>query len=263
MDVEKDIKQRDIQLATLKQILNNNKLKQSQNSNSFKLRRSDMVYDYVVRNICNRKFKGGIKLLERELAEQLDLSHIPIREAIRKLEHDGWIIHEPHKGATIRKFTEIELGEIYTVRDIIDCGSIRMVAKDITYTQLAELKRVVDLIIISNETNNFDVYQDADFEFHRLIVEYAQSERLLAFYETLIAQMKLCCFEYWRIGREDQSFQVESLQSTSVTHKMIYDALVEHHVEWAEQLLRKHLMESRSMNLEALGKGTKQGKSMI
>jgi DNA-binding GntR family transcriptional regulator len=245
----KAIEQNDIQRATLDQILHNRELKRPSH---FKPQSSDKVYDYVVRNICNYKFKEGMRLAERDLAEQLHLSHIPVREAIKKLEYNGWIRHEPHKGATVREFTLTELREIYMLREVVESGIIRKVAGSITTTQLAELKQVLDLLTAANETNNFEVYRDADFEFHRLIVEYAGSRRLLAFYETLIVQMRFCCFEFWRIALERHLFKVKSLQSSAVTHKMIYDALVGHSMDWAEQLLRKHLADSCSINGKVL-----------
>jgi DNA-binding GntR family transcriptional regulator len=245
----KGIEQNDIQRAVLHQILHNREMKRP---NHFKPQSSDKVYDYVVENICNRKFEGGMRLAERDLAEQLHLSHIPVREAIKKLEHNGWIQHEPNKGATVKEFTLTELREIYMLREVVEIGIIRRVAGAITTAQLAELKQVLDLLTSANETNNFEVYRDADFEFHRLIVEYAGSVRLLVFYETLIVQMRFCCFEFWRIALEKHLFQVKSLQSSAVTHKMIYDALVGQSVDLAEELLRKHLAESCSINGKVL-----------
>lgn len=243
------LKQDDIQKAMLDRILHNRKLRQP---GRFKARSSDKVYDYVVKNICNYKLKGGARLAERDLAKQMGLSHIPVREAMKKLEYHGWIYHEPNIGATVKEFTSTELREIYMLREVIELGIIQCVAESITAAQLAELKQVLDLLISADETNNFEVYREADFEFHRLIVEYAGSRRLLTFYETLMVQMKFCCFEFWRIALEKSLFQVESLQSSSVTHKMIYDALAGHNAALARQSLKTHLAKSCSINGKVL-----------
>ena len=212
---------------------------------------SDTVYDYVVNSICSRRFLAGDRLVERDLAERLNMSHIPVREALERLAHNGWTEQVPRKGTYVKRFDHKEIEEIYLLRQVIELGIIARVAESITDEQLAQLQEMVDILEAANEANNAETYRDADFQFHYLIVKFAGSERLESFYETLMLQIRYCCFVFWRLALEEHLFSLTSLQS-SITHRMIYEAIAGRDAKWARQVLEQHLKRSCSVNVAAL-----------
>lgn len=212
---------------------------------------SDTVYDYVVNSICNRRFLAGDRLVERDLAERLKMSHIPVREALERLADHGWTEQIPRKGTYVKQFDHNEIQEIYLLRQIIELGIIAKVAEDATEGQLKELEQLVDALEKANEANESEVYRDADFQFHYLIVKFAGSKRLEKFYETLMLQIRYSCFVFWRLALEKHLFSITSLQS-SITHRMIYEAIAAHDPGWARQVLEQHLKRSCSVNVAVL-----------
>ncbi len=212
---------------------------------------SDTVYDYVVNNICSRRFLAGDRLVERNLADRLNMSHIPVREALERLAHSGWTEQIPHKGTYVKRFDHKEIKEIYLLRQTIELGVIANVAQNATEEQRAQLKQLVDTLEAANEANDAERYRDADFQFHYLIVKFAGSQRLEKFYETLMLQIRYCCFVFWRLALEKHLFSVTSLQS-SITHAMIYEAIASRDPDWARQVLEQHLKRSCSVNVAVL-----------
>ncbi len=212
---------------------------------------SDTVYDYVVNSICSRRFLAGDRLVERDLADRLNMSHIPVREALERLAHSGWTEQIPRKGTYVKRFDHKEIQEIYLLRQIIELGIIAKVAESITDEQLAQLRELVDALEAANEANDAETYRDTDFQFHYLIVKFAGSERLEKFYETLMLQIRYCCFVFWRLALEKHLFSVTSLQS-SITHRMIYEAIAGRDPDWARQVLEQHLKRSCSVNVAVL-----------
>jgi len=212
---------------------------------------SDVVYDYVVNSICSRRFLAGDRLVERDLAGRLNMSHIPVREALERLAHNGWTEQIPRKGTYVKRFDHEKVEEIYLLRQVIELGIIARVAQNITDKQLAELERLVENLETADEANDAEMYRDADFQFHYLIVKFAGSARLERFYETLMLQIRYCCFVYWQLAFEKHLFSITSLQS-SITHRMIYEAIAGRDPDWSRQVLEQHLKRSCSVNIAVL-----------
>lgn len=221
---------------------------------------SDTVYDYVVNSICSRRFLAGDRLVERDLAERLNMSHIPVREALERLAHNDWTEQIPRKGTYVKRFDHKEIEEIYLLRQVIELGIIAKVAENITDEQLAQLQGMVDILEAANEANDAETYRDADFQFHYLVVKFAGSARLEKFYETLMLQIRYCCFVFWRLALEKHLFSLTSLQS-SITHRMIYEAISGRDAKWSKQVLEQHLKRSCSVNIATLAWLESQEKS--
>ena len=66
---------------------------------------SEKVYDYVVENISNGNWPFGSKIVERQVAKELGISHIPVREAMEKLKQNGWVNRIANRGAFVRDCT--------------------------------------------------------------------------------------------------------------------------------------------------------------
>ncbi|RHW28436.1 GntR family transcriptional regulator [Nocardioides immobilis] len=145
--------------------------------------------DWVLRRLYEAIFSGefppGITLSENDLAERLDVSRQPIRDALRQLETDGLIEEAAGNGA--RKVVVFELHhviEIYTIRAALEAVSFRGAAANITDDQLAELEQVqAELEERLDRGDPAPGEWDAtpDFRFHEIVAEAAAMPQLHAF----------------------------------------------------------------------------------
>mgnify|MGYP001091225812 CR=1 FL=1 len=87
---------------------------------------SDKVYDILLKRIIIRKIKPGEKLIEDDLAENLGISHTPIREALNRLYRDDLVELIPQSGGYIRKLTAREVQEVYEVREVLESLAVRL-----------------------------------------------------------------------------------------------------------------------------------------
>ena len=217
-------------------------------SGSRKLRRSEEVYQYVVSAITTGHFSPAQKITERELAAELKISHVPVREAMERLAQHGWIERTPWKGTYVRHFDFNKLEAAYQLREIVEIGAIHVLARQITPEQLAELGRVVNTLENAREREDTEVFKQTDTQFHKLLVSFTGNSQLAAFHESVISQagayfmlflvgiMKL----FAKMGKP-----LDYLQAMS--HKDIVDALAKHDEEKAVYLLQKHFQRSREV----------------
>ena len=206
---------------------------------------AEKVFAYVVENIRRGSFGPNQKITQRALAAQLEISPIPVREALEKLYHHGWIERSPNKGCRVKAFDKKDIHEIYQAREMIEAEAVILLAENITPEQLSELKKVVDILENSCQNNDVETYDAADTQFHRLLIHFTENKRIQNFYESILMQAH--CFIsigalkaafYWRESPEE----VEPH-----SHKRIYEALAAHDVNLAEDLIRNAIRTSCEM----------------
>ena len=99
------------------------------------------VYERLRQDIVKGKLKPGQKIVMRELAKELGLSETPIREAIRRLESEGYLRFTPHMGALVSELDEQELVEIFLIRIELEALATRLAAPSLTDKDIDFLKR--------------------------------------------------------------------------------------------------------------------------
>ena len=92
----------------------------------------EAVYDAIVELIVNETLKQGQHLVENELAEYLGVSRQPVREALQRLQTDGWVDLRPAQGAFVHSPTEEEADQLLGVRSVLETYSARLAATHAT-----------------------------------------------------------------------------------------------------------------------------------
>lgn len=78
------------------------------------------VYQEIIATIVAGKLQPGQRLRERELSEQYGVSRIPVREAIHRLEQDGFVVTAPRRGAVVRRLTLKDVDELFDLRVLLE-----------------------------------------------------------------------------------------------------------------------------------------------
>jgi DNA-binding GntR family transcriptional regulator len=96
----------------------------------------------IYKAILDGTYGPGDRLRETDLAAQTGLSRTPVREAIRKLESDGIVVHAPRIGAVVKALTQQEIVELYEMRIVIEATAARMAAQHISAAELVTLEAI-------------------------------------------------------------------------------------------------------------------------
>jgi DNA-binding GntR family transcriptional regulator len=97
------------------------------------------VYDVIAEMIISRELRPGEHLVENELAAQLGVSRQPVREALQRLQSEGWVDLRPALGAFVHVPTEEEADHLLATRSLLETESARLAAKQATPEQVARL----------------------------------------------------------------------------------------------------------------------------
>ncbi|MEO3744086.1 GntR family transcriptional regulator [Plantactinospora sp. B5E13] len=97
------------------------------------------VYDVIAEMIINRELRPGEHLVENELAAQLGVSRQPVREALQRLQSEGWVDLRPALGAFVHVPTEEEADQLLATRTLLETESARLAAKHVTDAHVERL----------------------------------------------------------------------------------------------------------------------------
>ena len=117
----------------------------------------------------------GTPLRLQALAQRLDVSVMPIREALRLLEAERLVTVSPHRGATVLQLSSDEVEEIYAMRAGLERLAAGIAAERISRESIAALRQQFDAMALAASDEDLDRFRDEDRRFHRTL--YAAASR--------------------------------------------------------------------------------------
>jgi DNA-binding GntR family transcriptional regulator len=181
-------------------------------------------------------------LRQEQLARHFSVSRIPLREALRQLESEGWIEFLPHRGARVSRLEATEAREIFEIRAALECAALRLAAPRHTRESWQE---VAQLLADSRRESRRSRYVRRNRDFHLALYRPAQRPRLLA----LIASLHDRGERYLRLKLDIPAYK----QQSDAEHSRIVAAASRGHMAQALRILELHLLRTGEMLARRLG----------
>lgn len=191
------------------------------------------VIDALVAGASEGLILPGDRIIEADLAEQLGVSRVPVREALRVLESQGIVVNEPYKGIRLTPVTQERIDQLIEVRVALETTAatraIRLALNDGPHLQ--ELEAIVHDMETMAERNDVFGFATADTTFHRTLCSYAGNTVLSDMWEMLARQMTIIfglsalgkpmsdiVEEHWELIRVFRSGNVADMASAISDH---------------------------------------------
>ncbi len=195
----------------------------------------EVVFVTLRKQILRGELKPGERLMEISLANKLGVSRTPIREAIRKLEHEGLVVMIPRRGAHVAEITRQELNDVLEVRLSLEILAIEKAVERMKEPDIRKLKRAEAEFAELVERDDVDLTElgEADEHFHDIIYEGTGNRRLIQIINNLREQMYRFRVEYMKTKNIRQTLVDE--------HDAIVRAVEAHDKEEAVRLTKLHI----------------------
>src|SRR4030067_1669960 len=149
--------------------------------------KKDMVYEILKENIIGDQLKEGEILIESVLTDRFKVSKTPIREAFQQLERDGLISNIPRKGTFVTHITLKHVKDIFELREIVECGAIRLATAVADLSKLEEVKRKIEDIFEKNQEASAVILHSGD-QLHNFVCDSLGNDRLAQIYRFIMDQ---------------------------------------------------------------------------
>ncbi|MFF1356226.1 GntR family transcriptional regulator [Streptomyces sp. NPDC058297] len=177
--------------------------------------------------------KPGSKLVERDLAAQIGVSRVPVRDALRVLVAEGLVTPRPRTWAVVREFTPTDIADLNEVREALEVMTFRLAAQRRDRAGLGQLRANVDEELTAARAGDAVRARRAAADFHETVTSMAANALLSELEGTLRSRMR------WLLSRHD------NLMAMALEHEALYAAVAERDVALVEELVVQHLESSR------------------
>ncbi|MCX5239151.1 GntR family transcriptional regulator [Streptomyces prunicolor] len=195
----------------------------------------DRVYEALLELITTRALRPGQHLVESELAGHLGVSRQPVREALQRLNTEGWVDLRPAQGAFVHEPTEAEADQLLTVRTLLEAEAARLAAVHAGKAGIAVLEELCAEGERAVDADDVDAAVAMNARFHAKIMELAGNAVLAE----LAAQVdRRVRWYYTPVARQ------RGLTSW-VEHRLLIDAIAARDELRAGLLMREHTEHTR------------------
>ncbi|MEH7121707.1 GntR family transcriptional regulator [Bacillus sp. JJ1503] len=206
-----------------------------ENRDTLHLKVCNILREAIIRG----DFRPGERLKQSDLADKLGVSRMPVREAFRKLESEGLILLEPHKGAVVKSINIEDIEEIYALRAELEKMAVYKSMDLLTEEDKNELS---DLVEKMESAVDVDEFIQHNIDFHRLLVRRCKWERLNSFIGTL-----------WSGFPQQTPHLIKGKMETSNhEHREILEAVISGNKETAAALVSKHIFRTGEQLIQSL-----------
>jgi DNA-binding GntR family transcriptional regulator len=204
---------------------------------------AEKAFETLHTAIVTGQLRPGVRLPIEDLADVLEMSPMPIREAVRRLDADGLVENIPHRGARVTALSLTDLEEVYEARLALESLAIRRAAErfnaahaDTAGVRLDALERMSDDTSASTSV--------AHAAFHFALYAAAESAWLLRLIRPVWETSERYCLEFPQCRR---------LAARSGEHRAMLDSCVAHDGDRAALALRDHLSTTAKLIADAMG----------
>jgi DNA-binding GntR family transcriptional regulator len=188
------------------------------------------VADMIRRAIINGTLRPGTPLVETALAEQMNVSRAPVREAIQLLESDGLVETIAYKGKRVKPLTATEIEEIYSLREAFEVLAVRRILE--RGADPAPLRAPCEAMAKAAARGDYEALIAADEAFHRTLIGLSEHGLLLASWNSLYLRIHQIMALRNRAGAD--------LAQIAANHPPIVDALEARDTDRAVRLIAEH-----------------------
>jgi DNA-binding GntR family transcriptional regulator len=207
---------------------------------------ASLTLEAIRERILRGAYPEGEPLRQDALADELGVSRIPIREALRQLEVEGLVNFSPHRGAVVSSLSLAEIDETFSLRADIESDLVRRAAPLITVAESERADEILDSYERALRVRDISAWGELNWQFHSTLYGAADRPVTMGVAQRLHQQAD----RYLRM----QLALTRGETRASEEHRAIAAAMRNHNGKLASRMMRDHILGAGRRLLEFLGK---------
>ena len=207
-------------------------------------RASDSVFNILRECILDQTFLPGQRLNVKLLAEKLDVSLTPVKDAITRLMVEGLIELRPRSGTYVSLLSPEDVEETLAIRRALECLAAETVPQNLTQTDLDWFEE--SIVLLERSEKDRQMHERRNSEFHLKLVELSKNKKLIETYRSLGAYIKVA-----RIHHASNSW-VDRVAEERSEHRRILQALKAGNTRALQRALNEHILRASSALVQDL-----------
>ena len=208
--------------------------------------KTEIVYEQIRKAILDGLLKPGDKLETDAIAAALNVSRMPVREAIKRLQLEGWVDVRPHKEVRVASVTKAQIRDVFAVRAMLEglaaCEAARKISED-EIDLLWQTYRDMEKLVKSEDTAG---QLTKNREFHKIVHKVSGNKVLQSIASNLFDSIERYRLQFLSLPRRPKEVLKE--------HLKLIEAIESHDMYTSEALMRRHIENTGRIMLGYAGK---------
>ena len=196
--------------------------------------KQEYVYQSLRGAIMRGELAPGQRLVIDEIARRLEVSAIPIREALQSLQAEGLVVSAPHVGATVASISQDEIQEVFAIMEGLETVAVRVAAARLTQEQGQALGTIVADMDRAVDRREYERWAEMNGTLHRSIGEVAAMPLLREMTDRALSRWERLRRHYF------QGVLVPRVEQAQREHRELLQALLARDPDEAERVVRAH-----------------------
>ncbi len=195
------------------------------------------VFETLRQAIVSGQMAPGDRLVESRIAQALEISRTPVREAIHKLEREGFIRRRPQGGFTVLGLSRRDIEETFEIRAVLESYAARLAAVKHQASELDDLARIAASFQQSLDAGQLARLVEINTAFHDMLYALSRNPRLVKMINSLRDQI----YRFRRMILEDE----ELARSSNRDHRRMIEHMRRRDADGTERLVREHILRGQ------------------
>ena len=196
------------------------------------------VFENLKQAIIKGEIPSGQRLVENRLAQRMGISRTPVREAIHKLEREGYLGKRPRGGFVVSGLDSIDIEETFGIRSVLEGYAARLAALKHAESDLEPLEAHIKMFQKHLDKREMEILPDINTEFHDMLYALRTSPRLMNLTPDLKEQLDRVRPLILR--------DADLAAIRNADHRQMLDYIQRRDAEGVEKLVREHLMRGQA-----------------
>jgi DNA-binding GntR family transcriptional regulator len=202
------------------------------------------IYQNIKDQIIEGRYPPGMRITEQNIAAEFSSSRTPVREALRVLAADGFLVFTPNSGTVVREWVPDQVRELFDLRSLIESEIAGLAAQKISAKDIDTLKALQDNIELEGAlatTENANRISPINREFHQVVAQAGRNERLVLMLANAI--------EIPIVQQTFRRYSEKELRRSFSHHRELIDALLARDSLWAKAVMSCHIHSAKHVLL--------------
>jgi DNA-binding GntR family transcriptional regulator len=208
---------------------------------------AEVVYKTLKNAIVNGDLKPGERLVEQKLSDKMQVSRVPVREAMKRLEQYGFVARLPVRGIIVKKISEEDVNEAFGIRAALESYAAYQACEHLSDEIITALEESIQTSAQALKKGDLEKVMELNTQFHEMIYRAAKSEMLYK----LINTFRDYISRYRKPLLSSESNALVSLEG----HKAMVDAMRRGDKENVERIVKSHILQGRNFILQEMKSG--------
>jgi DNA-binding GntR family transcriptional regulator len=210
----------------------------------------DLVAERLRTAILDGNIKPGEWLRQERIAEELGVSSMPVREALKQLAADGVVEHIPYRGARVTRFSPEDVADLYANRSHLESLAAKSASRNITPDELGELRALHAQMRDELGSIRLSEYARLNRRFHSVIYRASRRDYLVRALDQIWSAFPTMMMSYF--AQTNTETLAERMAHDLKQHAAIITSLESGDGEEAERLIQQHVDENRKELLASM-----------